>query len=257
MIKIEKLLYLDKEFISLKYEEYNGINPDTKITKSESINASARIPLFSGGASAIESKTYSTSTTGMLKDICEKLYSYEQFNSLDFSIGKSSRICWIEGSLGIDTLKKTTHNSSYNFAENKLQQHVKHDSRIISETNYFSIKSTNDKFALVPTDTYWASGISAFKDLINNVIGPLEIPVQALLRIYAAQTSFDQWMSVPLIITERWQNLQYNDTILSNFEDLDIFTYLLLPVSYQNTRNIHVQNNNISNNTYTAIVHIE
>ena len=54
----EKLLYLDREFISSKYEFEEGVFPDTTISKAESIKASVKAFLFSGGASASESKSY-------------------------------------------------------------------------------------------------------------------------------------------------------------------------------------------------------
>lgn len=202
MINTDNILYLDREFISLKYEEIEGVNPDTKITKSESINASARIPLFSGGASASESKIYSISTMGMLDKLLACLPKYQEFNSADFSLGKPSRTCWIEGNLRIHTIKRTRHTSTITIFGPPPEKSEKKGPEVLGEESYYAIESKKYKFALVPTEVYWASGVAAFQNLIDNVIGPLDIPVKALLRIYAAHTSFEQWMAVPLIIQE-------------------------------------------------------
>ncbi len=202
MITIDNILYLDREFISLKYEENEGVTPDTKITKSESINASARIPLFSGGASATESKVYSISTMGMLGKLLNSLSKYPEFVSSDFSLGKPSKICWVEGNLTIHTVKRTRHTSAITIIGPPPEKAEKKGPEVLGEESYYVVESPKYKFALVPTEVYWVSGIAAFQNLINNVIGPLDIPIRALLRIYAAHTSFDQWMAVPLIIKE-------------------------------------------------------
>lgn len=202
MINTDNVLYLDKEFISLKYEEIEGVNPDTKISKSESMNALVRIPLFSGGASATESKIYSISTMKMLHKLSAHLSKYQEFEADNFSLGKHSRTCWIEGNLRIHTIKRTRYTSSITIFGPPPEKSEKKGPEVLGEESYYAIESKKYKFALVPTELYWTSGVAAFQDLIDNVIGPLDIPVRALLRIYAAKTSFEQWMAVPLIIQE-------------------------------------------------------
>lgn len=203
MYSYEKLLYLDREYISLKYEEEKGINPDTKITKSESIKALARIPLFSGGASSTESKVYSISTMGMLKKLKSTIKKYPEFDPSQFDLGKPSKICWIEGNLTIHIIKRTRHTSTITLIGLPEKESEKKGPEVLGEESYYAVESEKYKFALVPTEEYWVSGVAAFQNLIDNVIGPLDIPIKALLRIYAAHTSFEQWMAVPLVITEK------------------------------------------------------
>lgn len=62
----ERLIYLDRDFVSAAYELEKGYSPETKITKTEGLNAGIAIPLFSAGASSIESKAYSVSTLGIV-----------------------------------------------------------------------------------------------------------------------------------------------------------------------------------------------
>ena len=202
MFSYERLLYLDREFISLKYENEKGVNPDTKITKSESIKAQARIPLFSGGASSTESKSFQISTMGMLKKLDSSIKKYPEFNASKFELGNSSQICWIEGNLTIHTVQRTRHTSTITIIGPPKKEANKKRPELLGEESYYAVEAESYKFALVPTEDYWVSGVAAFQNLIDNVIGHLDIPIKALLRIYAANTSFEQWLAVPLVITE-------------------------------------------------------
>jgi hypothetical protein len=187
----EKLIYLDKEFISSMYEEEKGISPNTVISRSESLNASAKIPLFSGGASTTECKSYSISTVGMLKKLFPELEKYPQFSKEEHKVSHPSFICWAEGLLTIHSVERTTG------AGDKK--------RILGKENYFALVEDGTKYtlAIVPTKEYWTSGVSTFQTLIENVIGPIEMPVKMLARIYSAETSFDEPMAIPILIIDK------------------------------------------------------
>lgn len=199
----EKLLYLDRDFISSKYEYEEGVAPDTVISKAESINAVAKAFLFSGGASASESKSYKISTIGMLQKLERKFEKYPDFDPLSFSLGSPSQICWIEGNLTIHTVKRTRHTTTITLIGPPPKDKKNKGPELLGEESYYAVEGEKYKFALVPTVEYWVSGVAAFQDLIDNVIGPLDIPIKALLRIYAAKTPFKQWMAVPMIIKEK------------------------------------------------------
>ncbi len=199
----EKLLYLDRDFISSKYEYEEGVAPDTIITKAESISAAAKAFLFSGGASASESKNYKISTIGMLQKLENKFEKYPYFDSSAFKLGSPSQICWIEGNLTIDKVKRTRHTTTITLIGPPKKDKENKGPELLGEESYYAVEAEKYKFALVPTVEYWVSGVAAFQDLIDNVIGPLDIPIRALLRIYAAHTDFEQWMAVPIIIKEK------------------------------------------------------
>lgn len=90
----EKVIYLDKEFISSMYEEEKGFSPKTVISRTESLKASVKIPLFSGGASAAESKSFSISTNGMLRKLLPVLEKYPHYKKEKFRMKMPSFICW-------------------------------------------------------------------------------------------------------------------------------------------------------------------
>ena len=77
---LERLIYLDPDFISRLYESEFTINPETKITRTQGLQASASIPIFSGGGSSSESRTYSLSTAEMLEKLGKRLERYPDFD---------------------------------------------------------------------------------------------------------------------------------------------------------------------------------
>lgn len=85
----DSLIYLDKEYISAKFEEITGYTPDTLITKTEGLNAGIRIPILSAGASSVESKSYKLSTTAMLSAIAGDLSKINEFSNTDHALGKN------------------------------------------------------------------------------------------------------------------------------------------------------------------------
>jgi len=198
----EKLLYLDRDFISAAYESDKGYSPETKITKTEGINAGVRIPLFSAGASSIESKAYSVSTIGMLSELEEQLSSYPDFSATDYEFGKSSLICWVSGSLTIEKVEVKRRKYTITIIGNPPETSDDDKERLVGDECYFSIHSEEGSFALVPTPDYFMSGLSSFQELTETVIGPIEMPIKALIRVYSVQTSFKQWVAVPMVIME-------------------------------------------------------
>jgi hypothetical protein len=197
----QRLLYLDRDFISAMFEDETGFYPETKITKIEGLSANARIPIFSAGASSVESKSYSVSAVGMLAKLEQQLSVFPNFSPDKFGFGKSSLICWINGALTIEKIVvKRQKNTT--IIGNPTEPNEDNKEKIIAKESYYSIQSENSKFALVTTPNYFTSGVASFQALSETVVGPLELPVRALIRVYSAQTSFKQWIAVPMVILE-------------------------------------------------------
>lgn len=198
----QRLLYLDRDFISAMFEDETGYSPETKITKTEGLSANARIPIFSAGASSVESKSYSASTVGMLARLEQQLSVFPNFSPDEFSFGKSSLICCINGTLTIEKIVVKRQKYTLTIIGNPSEPDEDNKEKIVAEESYYSIHSENSKFALVPTPDYFTSGVASFRELSGTVVGPLELPVTALIRVYSAQTSFKQWIAVPMVILE-------------------------------------------------------
>jgi len=204
---LDQLIYLDREFISAKYEAVTGHSAETRITKSEGINASARVPIFSAGASSIESKSYTVSTVEMLSKLMSELKEYSEFTKLEF--GKPSIIGWVNGTLTLETVKvkRSTSTITVIGKPDKKKMTGKppgYNEEQIAEETYYSIHTKSKNFALIPTPDYFVSGVASFRELASTVVGPIEIPVRALVRVFSVQTSFKQWVAVPMVILENY-----------------------------------------------------
>lgn len=197
-----KLIYLDREFVSNLYESETGYSPATQITKTEGLQASAVIPLFSAGASSVESKSYSVSTLGMLRALEEKVRNFPRFDESAHDFGKASAICWLEGTLTINKVEVKRSKYTLTLVGEPKDPQSRDGERLVAEEYYFAVESGIHKVALIPTKDYFTSGVASFKELADTVVGPIELPVNALVRVFSAQTAFKQWISVPLVILE-------------------------------------------------------
>ncbi|EIU1298262.1 hypothetical protein ACGHAZ_002998 [Pseudomonas aeruginosa] len=196
----EKLIYLDSDFISRLYESEFNYSPKTQITRTESIQASASLALFSGGGNSSESRSYSVSSLEMLDRLGKRLKSYPEFSSLDYKMDSPSAYCWLEGVLGVSKIEVTKTTHTITLIGKPDPNKPEKSSGIIGEEVFFSFKSGDSKFALSPTDQYFMSGIAALKGLTHIVVDRLSIPSRALVRVFSANTSFGEWIATPLVI---------------------------------------------------------
>jgi hypothetical protein len=196
----EKLIYLDSDFISRLYESEFDYFPRTQITRTEGIQASASIAFFSGGGNSSETRSYSVSSFEMLNKLHERLSMYPEFNTLDYKMDSPSAYCWIEGALGISKVSVTRKRQTITLIGKPDPNRKPDTEEFIGEEAFFSFKTHDANFALSPTDQYFMSGVAAFKGLTHLLIDRLSLPSRALVRVFSAHTSFDEWIATPLVI---------------------------------------------------------
>ena len=91
-IKLHDLIYLDVEFVALRYEEITGDAPSSQFTKTEGMKAGLKIPVLSAGVHTQETRSYQLSSLGMLKKIWGDLSKYPSFDkSIYATIEKTSK----------------------------------------------------------------------------------------------------------------------------------------------------------------------
>lgn len=196
----ERLIYLDVDFVSRLFESEFNYSPDTQITRTQGLQASASVPLFSGGGSTSESKAYKVSTLGMLDQLTRRLGKYPRFEDGGFAMNLPSGIFWVDGVFTTSKvrLSRATHSIMLH-GKSSFDGPRKADG-LVGEEVYFTIKSGDEVFALSPTEEYFVPGISSFKGLSHVVIDTLSLPCAALLRVFSANTSFGEWVAAPLVI---------------------------------------------------------
>jgi hypothetical protein len=182
---LERLVFLDREFIASAYEAIRGEAPATQITKSEGMNAGATL-LFTAGLSASETKTFAVSTVGMLSSLMEELTFYPALQNPPIADAAPSRLGWVEGEL---TLVKTV------LKDQDGEQKG-------SETAFAIGTSTGLRLLLITSPQYFVSGIAALLGLNEVVLEHVSFPVRALVRVLPAADSFKHWVAVPLVIYE-------------------------------------------------------
>ncbi|MBD2837109.1 hypothetical protein ID144_08680 [Pseudomonas sp. JM0905a] len=199
----ESLIYLDKEYISAKYEEISGIDPITSITKTEGLNAGLKIPLLSAGASSIESKTYTISTNSMLANIIDELNLIGKFDLQKHAIGQKSKIAWVEGTLSVAKVTSSkTKKTETIIGKPKESDGITTEK--LAEERFFKIGGEDNlELALITSPDYFSSGIDSFQSLLGTVVHQVNIPVKALVRVFSSKSAFDEWIACPLVIIEK------------------------------------------------------
>jgi len=94
----DRLVYLDLEFVSRKYEERFGVNPNATITKQQGGSAGIKAFFANAGVSTQESRAYSITSRQMLHALWQELASaYQEFDV--FENYKGTKLAWLRGSL--------------------------------------------------------------------------------------------------------------------------------------------------------------
>ena len=199
---LDRLVYLDRDFIAGSYEERTGKAPLTQITKTEGMNAGARIPFFSAGLSAGESKTFEVSTLGMLHELLPDL---ERLLPLSPSaIGRKKVSCtgWITGELSIFRVEVKEQGKEHEQLSRMPSSPVSYYNPTIASETYFAIHGGGFKLALITTPDYFSSGLNALTKLYETVLEETTIPIKTLVRVMSSRSTFDEWIGIPLVILE-------------------------------------------------------
>jgi hypothetical protein len=200
---LNTLVYLDRDFVAAAYESLKGHAPMSQVTKSDGMNAGAKIPFFSGGLSAQETKTFSVSTFGMLAELMPEFEKYSHHSIPPLMDGGISRIGWVEGELSVFKVVIKERSKTHDQLSSGSSFVSSYDPEKGSET-YFAIRTENGnlKIALVTTPDYFSSGVGALLRLYETVLEKVSVPVRALVRVYGATSSFQEWIGVPLLVYE-------------------------------------------------------
>lgn len=198
---LDRLVYLDRDFISASYEERTGMAPTTQITKAEGMNAGAKIPFFSAGLSAGESRTFGVSSLGMLRELLPHLDDLPSLTPDMVGAKKRSTTGWIVGELSIFKVEVKEQGKEHEQLSKSSLSAGYNNQTVASET-YFAIHGSGLKLALITTPDYFSSGLNALTKLYETVLEETTIPARALVRVMASRSTFNEWVGIPLVILE-------------------------------------------------------
>jgi len=182
-LDLDKLIYLDSEFISRKYEELKDYNPSTQITKSEGFKGGISAGFLSAGANTQETRTFMISSHKMLKELWDTLKSlYKTFDETSFQNYKGTEITWLSGDLTIAEWSSQRQEKGYEFYQ--LDHHNKKRTAFLTHREYFS---------------------AGFDEVFNASValkGNIGIPVICLARIMWHVDQAENYTACPYIIME-------------------------------------------------------
>lgn len=179
---LDKLIYLDLEFISRKYEELNGTDPATKTTFQESGNAVIKAFFANAGISTQESRTFSITSRQMLQNIWEHLHKkYEDF--VTFENYQGTKLVWISGKLTLGEWKQRgSEKPGY---------------------EYFELKFDTGRMALLTQESYFSAGFAQALSASPALKGNIGIPVRCLARVMWHVEEAKNYVACPYVVFEK------------------------------------------------------
>jgi hypothetical protein len=183
--KLNDLIYLDVEFVSLRYEEITGDAPSSQFTKTEGMKAGIGIPVLSAGVHTQETRSYQLSSLGMLKKIWGDLSKYPSFDKNIHTTIEKPQIFWVQGHITVSTwVNPKDDNENY---------------------TYFQLLDDKDKtdFSLITKGEYTSSGYDSLFKISPAIQNNINIPVSALVKILYYSTVGKSFVSSPFLIIER------------------------------------------------------
>lgn len=205
---VSRLVYLDRDFIAGVYEEESGEAPPTQIIKSEGMNAGAKLPFFSAGVSAGESRAFHLSTQGMLRHLLPQLQTIPALTASSVGPARISSTGWMNGELSIFQVQVKSGGRRRDQSATSVLEPARYnpvtmpEDEVIASDTYFGLRNGDLKLALVTTEDYFSSGIGALTKLYATVLSETTIPVRALVRVMSSRSSFNEWVGIPLVILE-------------------------------------------------------
>ncbi|MDQ3753101.1 MAG: hypothetical protein M3371_00020 [Acidobacteriota bacterium] len=180
---LSKLIYMDADFISSKYEEIRNISPETQFSKTEGMKADGGISILTAGIHSQETRTFKLSSVKMLKEIYEELESYASFQSGSFKNYEGTQTVWIEGHLTIGAWKppKEPDESAY-----KL----------------FEVKAGDIDYSLIVQPESFSSNIGALLTASLALRANIGIPVKLLGRVLYFVEDISSFVVCPYLIVE-------------------------------------------------------
>lgn len=183
--KLDNLIYLDVEFVALKYEEITGNAPSSQLTRTEGMKAGLGIPVLSAGVHTQETRSYQLSSLGMLKKIWRDLEKYLSFDKNIHTTIEKPQIFWVQGHITVSTWSNPKD----------------------KDENYTYFQMLDDKdntdFSLVTKGEYTSSGYDSLFEISPAIQNNINIPVSALIKIMYYSTVGKSFVSTPFLIVER------------------------------------------------------
>lgn len=181
---LTKLIYLDADFISSKYEEIRKVSPETQFAKTEGMKADGGLPILKAGIHSQETKTFKLSSLEMLREIYDDLESYPHFQPKKFKNYEGTQTVWIEGQLTVSAWQSPGESDE-------------------SAYKLFEIKADGDvDYSLLLQPESFSSNIGGLLGTSLALRANIGIPVRVLGRVLYLVEDISSFVTCPYLIVE-------------------------------------------------------
>ncbi|WP_439858320.1 hypothetical protein [Pseudomonas syringae] len=178
---LDKLVYLDLEFVSRKYEEICGVDPAVTYTHQEGGNAGVKAFFANAGVMTQESRSYSITSRAMLDTIWDELSTrYHEFST--FENYRGTRLHWMTGNLGLAEWKNRDSDEP--------------------SFEYFEFKFDTGRVAFLSHPSYLSAGFAEVFNASVALKANISIPVRCLARVMWHAEAAGNYVACPYIIIE-------------------------------------------------------
>lgn len=178
----DKIIYLDLEFVSRKYEQKIGGDPAATITKQQGGNARISALFAHAGVTTQESRTFSVTSRQMFQSIWYLLIDeYDNFEEFENYAG--TKVLWLEGELTLGEWKNSgSKEAGYQF---------------------YQLNHNGERTAFVANKSYLAPGFSEIFGASSALKGNIGIPVKCLARVMWHVDDAKNYVACPYVIVEQ------------------------------------------------------
>ena len=179
-MSFDDILYLDVDFLAVKYEEKTGVAPQTVISKNEGMDAQAGISWLKSKIHSQVTKQFTSSNVVMIKAIESMLGEYPEHNS-DLTPGTPSVNAWVEGRLTIGEWGDEPNSET--------------------ATNiFYEVKAGEFQYSLLPQSEYFLANLQALETISPALRRFIQIPVKMLCKVLYPLPDIKTFVVTPYLI---------------------------------------------------------
>ncbi|WP_419570120.1 hypothetical protein [Rheinheimera sp.] len=179
-MSFDDVLYLDVDFLAIKYEEVTGIAPKTVVSKNEGMDAQAGISWLKSKIHSQVTKQFTSSNLVMLKAVDSILNQYPaHVPTLEAGIPPTN--AWIEGRLTIGQWGDQPNSET--------------------ATNiFYEIKVEEFSYSLLPQNEYFLANLQALEVISPALRRFIQIPVKMLCKVLYPLPDIKTFVVTPYLV---------------------------------------------------------
>lgn len=188
-IAYDKILYLDADFISSKYEEVTKVSPSAQFSRAEGMKAGGGLAFLKADVHTQETRTFTKSSVQMFQEIQKDLAKYPKFCEVGHVDNLRTQISWVSGLFTIGGWKTKD-------PDTKTEQ--------FKVFELFSKEEPHPaSFSLVVQPENFKSNVDAFLTIDSILTGGIGFEVKALVKILYYADKVSSYISCPYVIVEK------------------------------------------------------